>query len=50
LRLVEKEGEEIEERLDGLDELIDEALEENEEEAEEQAQRFVDGFKQEGGE
>jgi hypothetical protein len=41
---LEQEGDAIDERLDDLDELIDEALGE-----EESAQRFVDNFKQEGG-
>ncbi|MFC2173641.1 ubiquitin [Acidobacteriota bacterium] len=46
---VTRKGEEIEDELDKLDELIDEALGEDEEEAEKQAQEFVDQFKQEGG-
>jgi hypothetical protein len=43
-------GEEIEKRLKKLDEIIDDVLAEAEENPEEEAQRFVDGFKQEGGE
>lgn len=47
---LQEKGEDIEERLDELDELIDEALDEEEVDMEEAAQKFVDGFKQEGGE
>ena len=47
---VARKGDEIEEELDRLDEIIDEALGEEEDEAERKAQEFVDGFKQEGGE
>ena len=45
-----KRGEEIEKRLKKLDEIIDDVLSEAEENPEEEAQRFVDSFKQEGGE
>lgn len=46
---ITEKGEEIEERLDALDEMIEEALGEDEENAELRAQEFVDGFKQKGG-
>jgi len=47
---VTKDGDQIEKKLDDLDQLIDEALDENEESAERRTQEFVDGFKQKGGE
>jgi hypothetical protein len=47
---VERKGEEIEDELDKLDEIIDEALGTDEEEAQRKAQEFVDHFQQEGGE
>ena len=47
---ISKKGDEIQDELDKLDEMIDEALGEDEKDAERRAQEFVDGFKQKGGE
>ena len=47
---LKKKGDKLEEDLDKLDEIIDQVLAETEEDSELRAQRFVDGFKQEGGE
>jgi hypothetical protein len=49
-RDMEEKGEHLEQELEKLDEMIDQVLAEEEEDAELRAQRFVDGFKQEGGE
>lgn len=49
-RDLEEKGEHLEQELEKLDEMIDQVLAEEEEDAELRAQRFVDGFKQEGGE
>ncbi|OGL44545.1 MAG: hypothetical protein A2161_05885 [Candidatus Schekmanbacteria bacterium RBG_13_48_7] len=47
---ISKKGDEIQDELDKLDDMIDEALGEDEKDAERRAQEFVDGFKQKGGE
>jgi hypothetical protein len=47
---LEEKGDQLEQELEKLDEIIDQVLSEKEEDSELRAQRFVDGFKQEGGE
>ena len=47
---LEEKGDQLEHELEKLDEIIDQVLSEKEEDSELRAQRFVDGFKQEGGE
>lgn len=48
-RSLEEKGDQLAKELERLDDIIDQVLGEGEEDSELQAQRFVDGFKQEGG-